>query len=304
MPTLNDIKNGLPLVLGWFRDHLRPPSPAPVIVAHPDGKQALLVIDQGEGRYVLQKLEGQDEKTPSHVFDRFDDLVVYLQHRAKSDGVSADKALVCVDHSGIDVVFADFGRDAEVVVEADLPLHPYFEPWAKSGRAMDPHTALNFLRQLPGELVGTIRGSADQVDLGDYFITQMLKIDVNVGGKTEIQMARNGLVQVARKGEERTVSATIPDAFRIKAPLYDGISVSHDVDILVHLTENGGVPFVAFEVARRDHLLRQGRKAVVEELRAQLGEGWCVALGEASAGQRKVGPREASLLTPAPSQGA
>lgn len=285
--------------LSWLRDNLRQPVIAPELSYHPDGEGALVVIQASEGSYELKTLPGPTESVPGHVFANYLDLVAYLVHREELGRVSPGEAIVTVGQHSIIANFDDQGLREPIGVSACLPVHPFLSPWLARRGKMNPHEALTFLRQLPGELVGTLPGSDTPAELGEYLVAQLLRINVNVGGKTEFEFSRHGLVKVARRGEERTVTAELPDRFRFKSPVFEGVETEETVDVLVHLSEAEGIPYISFEVARSDHLLREGRRSLAIEMGELLGEGWCVTVGEASLGRRAAGFPDA-LLSPSP----
>lgn len=256
----------------------RNPSPFIAVTTAPDGRTGLIALQKGD-TYELQKLPPAKVRVPQHSYRMAPDLVVYLQHHHSAAAKTA--ALLVLGNQV--VVDLDDGSPTAGLLTCVHPWDRQYEGLLELGTWRSPASMVRALRGLGAVSIeldpGTPQEPPVQVDLVELLIPQLLVTTVSSDSKVEQRVNRHGMLEFVVVGRAQGASVKLPEEFNWYGPTLLGIGTSFRQRYLVETAIDEGALKLRIVPADPEHLRQETSWHLVEYLRDELGEGWCVGVG-------------------------
>lgn len=259
---------------------LSDPAPTPTLVDDPRGRGGSIVVTRDD--YKVERIPGPERAKRTHVFHDLGSYAEWLKRWAKPEKT---EILVGDTQARALLEGQDRATDPAADVTCLLRHHPTFAAWkAAFGVKQDPKAFHAFIRSV----ARTFPANGGGVSGADVLSGELAKLKAVKGGEVNSSVDARGFYAVSGVTSTLQVDAKIPTAFTIRSPIFVGIPDPdaaledrlYDLEILLAMdVAESGISFT-LTCPTLDAVLHQARLDAVAHLRALLGEGFLVGLGD------------------------
>lgn len=258
---------------------LSDPAPKLDVVADPRGRGGLVAAVRSD--YKLERLAGPELEQRTHTFHDLGSYADWLKRWAKPGeteilvGETQARALL----RGTEAV------DPIADVTCKLLDHPTFAAWKGAfGVKRDPKQFHAFIRSV----AATFDDGNGGVNTADFLSGELAKLKAVKSGEINSSVDPRGFYAVSGATSTTQVDAKIPPSFTVRSPIFVGIPDPENAErerlyaleiLLAMDVESNGILFT-LTCPALPAVLHQARLDAVAHLRALLGEGFLVGLGD------------------------